>query len=109
MKKGPMAGTWKIVNRELSLATRGQDQVLDVTGPLRSLVAESGVHEGQAAVFVPGATASVTTLEYEPGLLQDLPALLETLIPASQEWQHNRTWGDGNGASPCAPRSLALR
>lgn len=90
---------WKVVARELLLSTRGEDQVLDVTESLRSLLAESGVREGQAVVFTPGATASVTTLEYEPGLLQDLPALLEKLIPAGQAWQHDRTWGDGNGAS----------
>jgi len=90
---------WKVVTREFTLSTRGQDQVLDVTDDVRSLLAESGVREGQATIFVPGATASVTTLEYEPGLLQDLPALLEKLAPAGHAWQHNRTWGDGNGAS----------
>lgn len=91
--------TWKVLTRELALSTRGQDHVLDVTDHLRSLLTESGVREGQATVFVPGATASVTTLEYEPGLLQDLPAVLDALIPAGRAWQHDRTWGDGNGAS----------
>ncbi|MEW6517706.1 MAG: secondary thiamine-phosphate synthase enzyme YjbQ [candidate division FCPU426 bacterium] len=90
---------WKVVTRELALSTQGHDHVLDVTDALRALVAGSGVKEGQAVVFVPGATASVTTLEYEPGLLEDLPALLEELMPAQRDWRHNRTWGDGNGAS----------
>jgi secondary thiamine-phosphate synthase enzyme len=95
----PTTGVWKVITRELALSTLGQDQALDVTDDLRRLVTESGIREGQATVFVPGATASVTTLEYEPGLLQDLPAVLNALIPAGRAWQHNRTWGDGNGAS----------
>lgn len=95
----PTTGVWKVITRELSLSTLGQDQALDVTDDLRRLVTESGIREGQATVFAPGATASVTTLEYEPGLLQDLPAVLDALIPAGRAWQHDRTWGDGNGAS----------
>lgn len=95
----PTTGVWKVITRELALSTLGQDQALDVTDDLRRLVTESGIREGQATVFVPGATASVTTLEYEPGLLQDLPAVLNALIPAGRAWQHDRTWGDGNGAS----------
>lgn len=95
----PTTGVWKVITRELSLSTHGQDHVLDVTDHVRAFLAESGIQDGQAVVFAPGATASVTTLEYEPGLLQDLPAVLDALIPAGRAWQHNRTWGDGNGAS----------
>ncbi len=94
------AGTeWKVVTREITLATQGGDQILDVTDDLRKLLAQSSIQEGQAAVFTPGSTASVTTVEYEPGLLRDLPRLLEELIPIRRDWAHNQTWGDGNGGS----------
>ncbi|MBN1595685.1 YjbQ family protein [candidate division FCPU426 bacterium] len=93
------ADSWKIHTHAVELRTQGQDQVLDITHAVQALVQKSGVQEGQALVFVPGATASVTTLEYEPGLLKDLPALLEELISSRRDWEHNRTWGDGNGGS----------
>lgn len=99
MTKKTVGSEWKVMTREITLATQGKDQILDVTDELRKLVTQSHIQEGQATVFTPGATASITTVEYEPGLLSDIPRLLEELIPISRDWAHNQTWGDGNGGS----------
>jgi len=50
---------------------------------------------------VPGATGAVTTIEYEPGLLKDLPAILERISPKGMEYEHELRWHDGNGHSHC--------
>ncbi len=89
---------WTIQTETLTLKTRGHDHVLDVTAQVHGLVDASGVREGTATVFVPGATASVTTLEYEPGLAQDVKTLLARLVPAL-DWAHHQTWGDDNGGA----------
>ena len=89
---------WTVKTETLSVQTRGHDQVLDITAHLHALVDASGVCEGTVQVFIPGATASVTTLEHEPGLVQDVKTLLARLIP-DQDWAHHQTWGDDNGGS----------
>jgi secondary thiamine-phosphate synthase enzyme len=53
--------------------------------------------EGQITVFAPGATAGITTIEYEPGLIRDFPEALEKIAPSSKRYHHDDTWGDGNG------------
>ncbi len=63
------------------------------------LLSESGVTDGSLLVFVPGATGAVTTIEFEQGLIRDLPSLMENLIPEGINYSHNETWGDGNGHS----------
>ncbi|MCK4237373.1 MAG: secondary thiamine-phosphate synthase enzyme YjbQ [Candidatus Krumholzibacteria bacterium] len=60
---------------------------------------ESGLVTGQLTVFVPGSTGAVSTVEYEPGLMKDLPELFEKLIPSGVTYNHDATWGDGNGFS----------
>lgn len=87
------------VSETLTIATQGHDQIIDITEQLNGFVAASGADQGQVTVFVPGATASVSTIEMEPGLERDLPQLLEELIPFKRAWAHNQTWGDGNGGS----------
>jgi secondary thiamine-phosphate synthase enzyme len=55
--------------------------------------------DGQVMVFIPGSTAGVTTIEYEPGALKDLKEAFERLISRNMDYEHNRRWGDGNGFS----------
>ncbi len=59
----------------------------------------SGLKYGNATVFVVGSTASISTIEYEPGLKKDLPEILEKFIPSKKQYHHNATWGDHNGHS----------
>jgi secondary thiamine-phosphate synthase enzyme len=82
-----------------SLRTKGFSDVKDITGEVQSIVSKSGIREGLAHVFVLGSTASISTIEYEPALVEDLRDELEKLVPSSQPSRHSRTWGDDNGFS----------
>jgi len=81
----------------LSLSTKGFNDIIDVTPKLRQLLSESGIQLGHMIVFVPGSTAGLTTIEYEPGLLQDLPKMMEQIAPMKGQYHHDATWNDGNG------------
>jgi secondary thiamine-phosphate synthase enzyme len=81
----------------IEFKTRGDGAVVDLTDRVVQAVAASGIREGIVCVCATGSTAAVTTIEYEPGLLKDLPDLMQRLIPAGVPYQHDATWGDGNG------------
>ncbi|MBI3004138.1 MAG: YjbQ family protein [Ignavibacteriales bacterium] len=89
----------EIITEHLSVATRGNSDIIDITPQISSFVAKSKLKEGNVTVFVSGSTASVTTTEYEPGLIKDIPAAMERLAPQSITYHHNETWHDGNGHS----------
>ena len=80
----------------LRLETQGHGQIVDITDGVRGVLRTAEVDRGAAVVFVTGSTAAVTTMEYEPGGVHDLQALLERLIPARGEYEHNRLNGDTN-------------
>lgn len=81
---------------ELTLSTRGDADVIDVTGDVRRIVEASGIAEGQALVFVRGSTAAIATMEFEPGGVHDLREMLERLIPTHGDYEHNRLNADSN-------------
>jgi secondary thiamine-phosphate synthase enzyme len=87
------------VTERLHVPTRGDDHMVDLTADVQALVRKHGFRHGQVLVFVPGSTAGLTTVEYEPGLLQDLPAAFERLAPRGMRYHHEDTWHDGNGHS----------
>ena len=82
-----------------SIQTRGNGHILDITSAVSQAVESSGLSEGLATVFVTGSTASVTTIEYEPGLVHDLTEAVERLYPRAMEYRHHERWGDDNGHS----------
>jgi secondary thiamine-phosphate synthase enzyme len=84
---------------QIELQTRGHCDVKDVTPVLQQAIEKSGMTEGQATVFVPGSTAGVTTVEFEPGLVKDLNAFFQKIIPEGPDYHHHTTWGDDNGSS----------
>jgi secondary thiamine-phosphate synthase enzyme len=88
-----------VITRRLSLSTEGEDDVIDITGEVQRVVDESGVDDGVTVVFVPGSTAAVTTIEYEPGLAKDFPHMLARVAPQDIEYEHQKAWHDGNGRS----------
>jgi secondary thiamine-phosphate synthase enzyme len=92
-------GEMKIVEDYLTLPTKGFCDIQDITDEVYRRVVESGIRFGQVLISIPGATAGVTTIEYEPGLLRDLPELFEKWIPSDQSYHHDKTWHDGNGFS----------
>ena len=71
----------------------------DVTDAVRRIVAASGVETGLVQVFNIGSTAAVGTIEFEPGLCEDLPQMLDRLLPPDRNYGHERAWHDGNGHS----------
>lgn len=81
----------------LTLNTRGNSDILDITGEIKRLVSESGLRSGTVTVFCPSSTSGLTTVEFEPGAVADLKRLFEELAPSEREYQHNATWEDGNG------------
>ncbi len=83
----------------LSLTTRGNTDVHDLTAALARLLAESGLRAGILTVFCPSSTSGVTTTEYEPGAVSDLKRMFEELVPSGRNYAHNATWDDGNGHS----------
>jgi secondary thiamine-phosphate synthase enzyme len=80
----------------LRFSTQGDGDVIDLTEGVESVVRSSGVDEGAVCVFVPGSTAAVTTMEFEPGGVHDLRAALDRLIPHEGEYEHNRLNRDTN-------------
>lgn len=79
-------------------STTGTD-IFDITEDVQQAVADSGMSAGVATVFVPGSTGAVTTVEYEPGLVHDITAFFERIIPRDMEYGHEQMWHDGNGHS----------
>ncbi len=88
-----------VITKTLSFKTKGDGDMVDITGQVQDVLAESGLTSGIITVFVPGSTASVTTIEYEPGLIKDFPRAMERLAPRQAIYDHNARWGDDNGYS----------
>ena len=84
---------------ETEVQTNGHGHTIDLTSEVESWLRRLDAVEGQLILFVPGSTAAITTIEYEPGALEDLEEALERLAPSDREYHHDRRWGDGNGFS----------
>jgi len=91
----PMA----VLHTRLEMATEGHGHVLDLTTDVTAWLSSIEARDGQLTVFVPGSTAAVTTIEFEPGAVRDLDRALEAIAPSEGEYDHNLRWGDGNGFS----------
>ncbi len=87
----------KIITDSVDISTRGNTDIIDITRQVENLLSKTGLKQGSLLVFVSGSTAGVTTIEYEPGLLKDLPEAFEKLAPTGVVYHHDATWGDGNG------------
>jgi len=88
-----------VFQEEIRVDTPGHRALADLTGRVAQVVARSGVRSGTAHVFNVGSTGAIGTIEFEPGLEQDLPTALDRLLPPSLDYGHERTWHDGNGHS----------
>jgi secondary thiamine-phosphate synthase enzyme len=87
----------EIETYSFQINTKGNTDIIDITGNVESQINSAGFVEGQALIFVGGSTAGITTIEYEPGLLKDYPKFFEKIIPSNNTYQHDNTWHDGNG------------
>jgi secondary thiamine-phosphate synthase enzyme len=83
----------------ITVRSRHEGDILDLTGEVRSAVRESRIDTGLVHLFACHSTAALTTIEYEPGVLADLKRALSVLAPDAAAYAHDAKWGDGNGRS----------
>jgi len=89
-----------VKTQEITIQTKGNCDVVDITGRISEAVAQSGLVEGTVTVFNVGSTAGITTTEFEPGLVNyDIEALFERIAPQAAQYEHEETWHDDNGHS----------
>jgi secondary thiamine-phosphate synthase enzyme len=88
-----------VESESVNLHTRREGEILDITDKVQALVSGGSINNGVAFLFIPGSTAALTTLEYEPGLVADVPDTLERIAPRAAEYEHEKQWHDGNGHS----------
>ncbi|MBS7655850.1 secondary thiamine-phosphate synthase enzyme YjbQ [Candidatus Bathyarchaeota archaeon] len=89
----------KVETKRIKFKTNGEGDIIDITEKIEEVIKSIDLKNGIVTVFVPGSTGAVTTIEYEPGLLKDLPAMLERIAPKNIYYRHEEMWHDGNGHS----------
>ena len=92
-----VSGLAKVVTDRLGFETQGNADMVNLTADVRRLVKATGLQAGTVTVFVPGATGAVTTLEFEPGVVQDFRNLFDRIISPTEHYEHNVTHPDRNG------------
>ena len=88
-----------VYQAELNLKQTYEGDIIDITSEISQIVSKSGINNGIVSIFNAGSTGAIITLEYEPGLLKDIPDFLERIIPKNMNYFHEQTWHDGNGHS----------
>jgi secondary thiamine-phosphate synthase enzyme len=88
-----------VETRYLELDSKGENHIIDITPYIKRELEKTKATSGIITIFVPGSTGAVTTIEYEPGLIKDLPSALERIVPKNIYYAHEETWHDGNGHS----------
>jgi secondary thiamine-phosphate synthase enzyme len=83
----------------ISLNTRGEADIHDITDQVARQVTQCGLKDGTVTIFCPSSTSALTTIEYESGALSDLRRLFDEIVPQNREYAHNARWHDGNGHS----------
>jgi len=88
-----------VVTKDIALQSKGNCDIIDITSQVANKVEESGINSGIVTLFIVGSTAGITTIEYEPNLVSDFKNMWDRVIPQNIPYEHNKTWGDGNGHS----------
>ena len=88
-----------VYDEDFDIQTKGENHIIDITENVASIVQNSNLTDGIVCIFVSGSTGTITTIEYEPGLLEDMPEAMERLAPKDAVYQHHLRWQDGNGHS----------
>ena len=84
---------------EINVSTNGEVDIIDITDDVQKIVNKSKIKDGIVCAFVKGSTGAITTIEYEPGLMKDLPRALQKIAPKGEHYDHHETWHDDNGHS----------
>lgn len=88
-----------VITRKISLQTKGNCDIINITPQVEQQVAEADINNGTATLFVDGSTAGISTIEFESGVLADFQSMWQRNIPQNIPYDHDRRWGDGNGHS----------
>ena len=86
-----------IINEKFTVHTKGNTDIIDITNDVKNIVYRHSLQNAVVYVYVAGSTVSITNIEFEPGLLVDLPEALERIAPVDKEYHHDEMWHDGNG------------
>ncbi len=88
-----------IHHERISIETKGDCDIIDITKSVENTVKKSKIQTGICTIFCTGSTGSITTIEFEGGLLEDFPVAMERIAPKNAVYQHHLRWHDGNGHS----------
>jgi len=90
-----------VFNDTVNIKTKGENDIVDITTDIQRVISKSKLKEGICLIFCPGSTGTISTIEYEPGLMYDFPKILDKIAPKNLEYRHHETWHDDNGRSHC--------
>lgn len=88
-----------VITKAIKINSNGENDMVDTTDQTLKAVQETNIKDGIVTVFVSGSTGAITTIEYEPGLRSDFPKMLNRIVPRNIDYEHDKTWHDGNGHS----------
>jgi secondary thiamine-phosphate synthase enzyme len=92
-------GLVRVITGSIELSSSGNADMIKITEDVAEAVRQTGLSDGTVTLFVPGATGALTTLEFEPGVVEDVQRALDVVAPQGQFYRHNENLGDGNGHS----------
>ena len=88
-----------VVSKSIQIRSKGENDMIDLTEKISDFVSSSEVSNGIVTIFVSGSTGSITTIEFELGLIRDFPDMLSRVAPKDLDYGHEQMWHDGNGHS----------
>ncbi|HJT48679.1 MAG TPA: secondary thiamine-phosphate synthase enzyme YjbQ [Nitrososphaeraceae archaeon] len=88
-----------VITKAIKINSKGENDMVDITDRTLKAIQETNLEDGIVTVFVSGSTGAITTIEYEPGLRSDFPKMLNRIVPRNIDYEHDKTWHDGNGHS----------
>ena len=88
-----------IINESFTVHTKGNCDIIDLTPQIRNVVYNHALQSAVVYIYAQGSTVSITNMEFEPGLLVDLPEIMENIVPSIKDYHHDEMWHDGNGHS----------
>ena len=88
-----------IYQDEIHIDTKGDVDIINITSLIEDIIKKSPIKNGIICVYIAGSTGAITTIEYEPGLIKDLPRAIEIIAPKNNHYDHHETWHDDNGHS----------
>jgi len=88
-----------VETKYIAIQTSGNGDILDITSEVQLIISDCNLVSGIVTIFTPSATSGLTTLEFEPGCVEDLNRVFNEILPPNRDYAHNQRWGDGNGHS----------